>query len=1473
MMNFRNLTVGEINMLKGVFGNSIDYSSVTIFEGPAIRPFSIAGQIYFDNSKYVDDFSANGILINRKALLVHEMTHVWQSQHGYDVLLNGGALQAIYVNHQNDSHIINPYNYVLDSNKSFKDYNMEQQAKMIQNYFETKNTPQENSALNTLVGNFINSNKSENWLPTKEAMIRTWVDYLESGGKWAFFLDLLVIEPSLLVSDTLGDLKKALQNWVTSHVLDFDDAIYSLGDNGANSINGASKNDWIYGMGGNDVLNGNGGNDYLSGGDGSDTLEGGDGSDALVGGSGSDTLNGGTGDDVLYGGSGKDQTDVETDYLHGGSGKDIYFSGDSDHIRDDSDGEGKVYFEGKLLSGGTKNAGQGCSTQPDGSQVYKGDGGVYRLSGNTLTFTKNGKILTIEEYQKRESGYVGITLKDNPGDGGSCPQPSGDCPKPTNPVFNFNFTLPSVIQSVINYVSRGDGEGSTYYSRGRVGGGGSSYRGGSSSPSTPHTTPTPPAPKVDCPNLPDHNSAGKGGGAKSPPIVLDLNRNGITSISLAASTALFDYDGDGVLENTAWIENSDALLVNDVNNDGIINNASELFGNYTKNSDGSIAKSGYQALSYYDTNSDGVVNATDTRFSELKLWIDSDQDGVTDSGELKTLSEMGVTSLKLNDPTKPYAPTSENTNTIIQETTFTRKRHSVPDTESEILNQVQDDEIGIMRDVLFRYENTSKPTDGVYFDMDGNGIKEKMLTWTDPNEWMVVKDLNGDGIINSGREVVGNQMILKNGTKAADTIQALKTFDINHDGKITTADNSGLAFWTDRNHNGLTDIGELEALGAAGAIQTIKLNPYQTLLSGYDNNKDGVINSSDALSNYLYIQTNSDDSVTLYLPDNASARAMIAGYTGGESIQTAQGEKIIKTVLFYAGYEMDLNNEVSGTENSETLNGSSRGETLRGMGGRDILDAGAGDDTLEGGSESDKLMGGAGNDTYLFSRGDGKDLIIDNSGTDTLKFGSGITRDDLIIKSNGIDISIYLKDGTKPLSELTDQIIVKDWYGTGGRIEHISFADDSVLDVNSIIELIENVEEFQEVDNYVLNFNGGLDQLSTTQIVTSATIGQQVSVSFEMKWDGTDSVMPVGFYQYDLWLYNGKFGFNTGEGDIYGIANNSFLTGTTHQITAIFTQGNVLANRLYIDGIEQNLSQQLATPANNYADITKELNISGWDQNTVYGFKGMIDNVQLFSRAMTLSEVTTIFEGGTIVDGLIAKYDFEGSKPYLDKSGNGHTVVSRGNPTVVPGKSSVYVDYNSDTGSFSDSFDDFTTDTTLEIDSIKSFGDSGLGSLTLQSRYTGSGLDGASAQTVFEGVGYTGTLSNVWLKSDTLDTQYTYNGTLSDEVQALPSIAGQGNVINLQEAMNEKSELASSVSEFQNLSETGNLVDFEANIDAIIEGWALYDLSGESANSTPPIVLDLDGDGVTSTSLGVSVKSPYPLRARRCRCRAYREED
>lgn len=44
-------------------------------------------------------------------------------------------------------------------------------------------------------------------------------------------------------------------------------------------------------------------------------------------------------------------------------------------------------------------------------------------------------------------------------------------------------------------------------------------------------------------------------------------------------------------------------------------------------------------------------------------------------------------------------------------------------------------------------------------------------------------------------------------------------------------------------------------------------------------------------------------------------------------------------------------------------------------------------------------MGGVGNDTYIFSRGNGNDLIKEESGNDILQFNSGINADQLWFKN------------------------------------------------------------------------------------------------------------------------------------------------------------------------------------------------------------------------------------------------------------------------------------------------------------------------------------------------------------------------------------------------------------------------------------------------------------------------------------------
>jgi hypothetical protein len=87
---------------------------------------------------------------------------------------------------------------------------------------------------------------------------------------------------------------------------------------------------------------------------------------------------------------------------------------------------------------------------------------------------------------------------------------------------------------------------------------------------------------------------------------------------------------------------------------------------------------------------------------------------------------------------------------------------------------------------------------GTYFDHDGNGFKE-LSGWIGPDDGLLVMDRNGNGIIDDGTELFGNQTILSNGTKAANGFQALAELDDNKDGKIDCNDTAyaQLKIWQD----------------------------------------------------------------------------------------------------------------------------------------------------------------------------------------------------------------------------------------------------------------------------------------------------------------------------------------------------------------------------------------------------------------------------------------------------------------------------------------------------------------------------------------------------------------------------------------------------------------------------------------------------------------------------------------------------
>jgi len=143
------------------------------------------------------------------------------------------------------------------------------------------------------------------------------------------------------------------------------------------------------------------------------------------------------------------------------------------------------------------------------------------------------------------------------------------------------------------------------------------------------------------------------------PIVLDLDGDGIETVGLSADIH-FDHDGDGFKELSGFTNADDGLLALDRNNDGVINNGSELFGSFTELDDGSLAQNGFEALKEFDLNADGVINSDDAIYSDLRVFNDLDQDGQTDAGELLTLTEAGVESLALDYTNQTYIDAAGN---------------------------------------------------------------------------------------------------------------------------------------------------------------------------------------------------------------------------------------------------------------------------------------------------------------------------------------------------------------------------------------------------------------------------------------------------------------------------------------------------------------------------------------------------------------------------------------------------------------------------------------------------------------------------------------------------------------------------------------------------------------------------------------------------------------------------------------------
>ncbi|MAT64745.1 MAG: hypothetical protein CMN57_03785 [Gammaproteobacteria bacterium] len=268
---------------------------------------------------------------------------------------------------------------------------------------------------------------------------------------------------------------------------------------------------------------------------------------------------------------------------------------------------------------------------------------------------------------------------------------------------------------------------------------------------------------------------------------------------------------------------------------------------------------------------------------------------------------------------------------------------------------------------------------------------------------------------------------------------------------------------------------------------------------------DDVINGGDG--NNIILGDEGDDTITTGVHND-----MVYGGSGHDVIIDETGSDTV-----YGG---DGNDRITLNGTSSTL---SRTNTVYGQAGSDTidvtafssgnhLDGGAGDDTIHvdrsepfksarydlasifvGGLGNDRMEGGAAGDTYIFNRGDGRDVISDFADhyqysasyfrEDTLLFGAGIQVSDITASRSGNDMVIDIANPDNPMAG--DQITIENWI-TSSRdyaIERVRFADGTVFGIDVVHALAMQGTDADDVlqgwnDPLVFEGRGGDDVIS-----------------------------------------------------------------------------------------------------------------------------------------------------------------------------------------------------------------------------------------------------------------------------------------------------------------------------------------------------------------------------------------------------------
>ncbi|WP_050335801.1 calcium-binding protein [Campylobacter ureolyticus] len=839
--------------------------------------------------------------------------------------------------------------------------------------------------------------------------------------------------------------------------------LFLISDEPQGSIFGGNKNDVLFGGDGNDYFNSRGGDDALFGGAGNDTyvsdkkvtIEDISGNDVYVN----------TGDIDILDKQGDDRYHINS-YLknkvsivdYGGFDNYNINGARNINIRDIG-GKGAVYWDGKL-TGGTWNKDE---------KVYIGNDNwtKYKIVNGDLQVIKGNGMITIQGYNKDnndlgitllDQGEISITISDNEKAEGNNGEQSmnfnikvnGEIPKGEYAIININgeeYLIGNLTNTQIKEKGLSKYKRTLTYTH--------KWQGNEEKEEDKKFTISGSVVKSSQGLKVKEIISGNGkiidddkDDSNDPeneisPIIIDLNKNVITSTKLN-NTIYFDHDNNNFKEATGWIDKGDAFLALDKNNNGLIDNGNELFGNHTisntkfgeqeANNDTSI--NGYEALKAYDLNGDNVIDSKDEIYDKLLLWKDSNQNAITDKGELIKLKDSGIVSIDLN---YKNTNTDEKGNTIKQSSTVT----------------FEDGYTTIANDVWFKVNlDKTKQTsiDEMIKDtlINLNKRQNELIKEYKENNNLNTNDLNDD---ESLQNILNSDKILKTYNDKLNTLFTIKSLpQVKAFGNLSSlqeamANNPKLATMVNlyllmdekakkENINSfiyeLAGVSSVDDSSMRGQVKEKDMIVYEKLSGkpfmwkGRDKNANRYVKPviEEIFNNFknyahasielqtTYQEVNLDiDTMKFdgkeYRYDFSSINEYLKTLLTNNQIDKALNFiQTLKTSLTYKPVATNhlndyvkntlpnslkefkffiatlLNNRKVGNDDNQTIYGSNQIDVINGKGG------------------DDKLYGYSGDDLYEFDKNFGNDIIYDTQGDNEIVFTDGITLKDLSFKES-----------------------------------------------------------------------------------------------------------------------------------------------------------------------------------------------------------------------------------------------------------------------------------------------------------------------------------------------------------------------------------------------------------------------------------------------------------------------------------------